>query len=246
MQKRLINHRLFLSFFSIGLLLCCGKAYAQTFSLNTFNTYPLSTAEGTGSLDLIVKEAFRRIGAGASITRLSSERGLVNADRGIDDGDFVRIAGLEKTYPNLVRVREPLCRFEFTVFTRDPSIRIKGWKSLKPYNVGVITGWKILERKIVGTRSLTMVKNADALFELLENGRADLVVFDRVEGDALVRQKKLTGIRALRPFLTERDMYLYLNRRYAGLAPKLARALLDMKRDGAVRRIIKSVPDQGQ
>ncbi|MDA8325342.1 MAG: transporter substrate-binding domain-containing protein [Nitrospiraceae bacterium] len=240
-KNRTLNPRLLLRLLAIGIVLCSGSAYGKPLLLNTFNTYPLSSPQGTGYLDLVIKEAFRRIGADVKIVRLSSERGLVNADRGIDDGDFVRIAGLDKTYPNLVRVPAALCDFEFTVFTKDPSIRIEGWQGLKPYNVGIITGWKILERKIVGTRSLTKVGNATALFELLAHDRADLVVFDKVEGDAIIKKLGLSGIIALRPYLARQDMYLYLNRRHAGLARRLAEALLEMKTDGSMRRIARSV-----
>ncbi len=229
-----------------GIFLCPGMARGKTFLLNTSSTYPLSTPEGNGSLDLIIREAFRRIGMDVKIVRVPSERGLVDADRGIDDGDFVRVAGLEKMYPNLVRVPEPICDFEFTVFTKDLSIRINGWRSLKPYNVGIITGWNILERNITGTRSLTEVGDANALFELLAHGRVDLVVFDRVEGDAVIKKLGLSEIIALKPYLSKQGMYLYLNRRYAGLAPRLAAALLEMKRNGDMQRLTRSAAGRKQ
>ncbi|MDA8090099.1 MAG: transporter substrate-binding domain-containing protein [Nitrospiraceae bacterium] len=213
------------------------QAYARVFVLSTFIGNPYSTPEGTGALDLIIKEAFRRIGQKAEIIYLPSERGLSNANRGVDDGDFVRVSGLEKEYRNLVMVPEKLVEFEFTVFTKDPSIRTRGWESLKPYNVGIIKGWKILERNISGVRSLMEVKDPDTLFVLLVKGHADVVVCDRVLGENLIKKRGLNGVRALGPPLARRGMYIYLNRRNADLAPRLAMAIRQMKQDGTFQRM---------
>jgi polar amino acid transport system substrate-binding protein len=229
--------------FIISLLLfSSGTAYGQALVLNTFEIYPRSTPEGKGSDDLIIKEMFRRIGIEVTIVHLPAERALINANEGIDDGDFVRIAGLENRYPNLISVPEKITEYEFVAFSKDPSIRIRGWVSLKPYNVGIITGWKILEEKIVSTRSLTKVKDDTALFRLLEKDRADLVVCEHVQGNALLQTIGLTGVKALKPVLAKRDMFLYLNQRHAGLVPRLADALKKMKKDGTFKRIMNTYP----
>lgn len=214
--------------------------FAATFVLNTDNTYPRSTPDEKGFQDLIIKEMFKRIGHEVKIVHMPSERALANANEGIDDGDFVRISGIEKKYPNLVMVPEKVCDFEFAAFTKNRSITISTWESLKPYNVGIITGWKILEANVVGTRSLTKTRNDEALFDLLQNDRADLVLFDRIQGMAVIKKRQLTGIRILEPLLAKKEMYLYLNRRHALLVPKLAAALQGMKRDGTWQRIIKT------
>jgi polar amino acid transport system substrate-binding protein len=194
---------------------------------------------------LIIKEAFRRIGMEARVVHLPSERALVNANQGIDDGDFVRIAGIEKRYPNLIMVEEKICEFEFAAFSRHQGVTITDWQSLKPYNVGIITGWKILEANITESRSLTKVSTPEALFDLLLHDRADLVVFDRLQGNALIKERGLSGVKALSPLLAQRDMYLYLHKRHAGLVPKLAEALRQMKQDGTHQRLIDSVLKQG-
>lgn len=218
------------------LLIIANSSSASTLVLNTADEAPLSTVDGTGHNDLIIKEAFRRIGHQVEIVHLPSERALVNTNKGIDDGNFVRIAELEKIYPNLVRVPESITVFEFAAFTKDPSIKIRDWESLKPYYVGIVAGWKILEANIVGTRSLTKVSSPKALFELLANDRVDLVVFDRRQGNVLLRNHGLTGIMPLTPLLARQEMYLYLNRRHTALAQKLTEALRQMKRDGTYTR----------
>ncbi len=226
------------------ILFCSSPAFCRDLVLNTADIYPLSTPEGSGFIDLIVKEAFRRMGLRVKIIVEPSERALVNADKGIDDGNFVRIAGLERIYHNLVFAPEKICEFEFAAFTTDPAVRIGDWSSLKPYDVGIVTGWKILEANIVGTKSLTKVKDPEALFDLLANHRVDLVVFDRMQGNAIIKRKGLSGIVALEPLLVKREMFLYLNRRHGDLVPGLADVLREMKRDGTYQGIIDSVLNQ--
>jgi polar amino acid transport system substrate-binding protein len=217
------------------------SASAQTLTINTADIFPLSTPGGTGYNDVIVKEAFRRMGIEARTVVEPSERSLVNADKGIDDGNMVRIAGLEAIYPNLVLAPEKISDFDFAAFTMKTSVEIAGWESLKPYNVGIVRGWKILEANIVGTKSLSKVKDPEVLFSLLTHDRADLVVFDRTQGLALLRSRRIEGVRALTPLLTKREMFLYLNRRHAALAPGFAATLREMKRDGTFQRIVDDV-----
>lgn len=197
----------FYRFFIVALLFMTpNAAFAGMLALNTADEAPLSTVDGTGHNDLIIREAFRRVGHQITIVHLPSERALVNANKGIDDGNFVRIAGLDTLYPNLVRVPESITVFEFAAFTKDPSIRIRDWESLKPHNVGIITGWKILEANIVGTRSLTKVSSPKALFELLASDSVDLVVFDRRQGNVFLRNHGLAGIMPLTPLLARQEM----------------------------------------
>ncbi len=215
---------------------------AETLVLNTSHDPPRSRPDGGGYEDRIVAEAFRRIGLGTRLVHLPSERALQNVNQGIDDGNFSRVAGLAAQYQNLVMVPEPVDEFLFTAFTRDTSIHVQRWEDLKPFNVGLITGWKIVEANTRDARSVTTVKDEEALFALLDRGRADVVVADLYFGQELLRSKSYQGVRALSPPLERRNMYLYLNKRHADLAPRLAAALREMKRDGTMERLTKAGP----
>ncbi len=76
--------------------------------LNNTDGPPYSTPEGDGFIDLVGGEVFRRAGLALKTVKLPAERGLINANAGIEDGDLSRIAGLERDYPNLVRVPEKI------------------------------------------------------------------------------------------------------------------------------------------
>jgi polar amino acid transport system substrate-binding protein len=222
------------------LALSACPAGAQPLVLNAANTAPRVRPDGTGFEDRIVAEACRRAGIPVRLIVLPSERAMQNANQGIDDGNYVRIAGLERLYPNLVMVPEPVSEFLFTAFTRDPAMRIQGWADLNPYNVGFINGWKIVEASTTDVRSRTGVKDEAALFALLDKGRAEVVVVDLYSGQEVIRSLGLHGVRALEPSLERRPMFLYLHKRHAELVPKLTEALRQMRRDGTIDRLTRA------
>jgi polar amino acid transport system substrate-binding protein len=198
---------------------------------------PLSNDNQTGMLDQVVKEAFTRIGIRAQIVSLPAERSLINANRGINDGDLLRIGGLNRLYPNLIQVPVKLIDLEFVAFTKNVEFTPTDWSSLKPYSVGIITGWKILEENIVGARCLTKVRDAELLFKLLDRDRADVVIYGRLQGYGMMQKLGLKTVKPLEPPLVKREMFLYLNVKHRPIIEKLTRALEQMKSDGTYDRI---------
>lgn len=225
----------------ISVLACARPALSRTITFNTANDPPNSTDNHTGICDRIMTEAFRRMGIKLDIVDLPSERALLNANEGIEDGNFARVEGLERLYPNLVRVSEDITTFEFVVFSRKASFRPSGWNSLKPYNVGIITGWKILENNIADVKSLTRVRDEKLLFTLLINDKADVIVYDRMQGKAVLKELGIKDIKALQPPLAVKGMYPYLHKRHADLVPKLEQTLRAMKKDGTFKKIVGEV-----
>jgi polar amino acid transport system substrate-binding protein len=189
-----------------------------------------------GFIDQLAREMFKRIGVEVEVTRVPSERSLINVNAGLDDGDLFRVAGLEKEYPNLVLVPEKMLDNDFVVFTKRKDIQIRTWDDLKPYSVAFVTGWKPYELNVKGTRDLTKTPSIHELLPLLDNGRADLVLMDRWQGGWVAKQQGYTG-RVLDPPLARFEEFMYLNKKHAALAPRAARALADMKADGSYKKL---------
>lgn len=205
--------------------------------LNNPTAPPLTNDDKTGLLDIVVGEAFRRSGLELSLIRVPPERGLKNANEGIDDGDLNRIAGLEKLYPNLVRVPEKSFDMIFVAFAlkpgpNNPEIEIDGWQSLKPYIVGLIKGWKILERNVPAGTDVVYVNDSEQLFTLLEKGRIDIALYSRLMGLDVIQRRRMTGVTDLSPPLASREMFIYLHKSHRDLAPRIAKALAALKSEG--------------
>ncbi|HWR02988.1 MAG TPA: transporter substrate-binding domain-containing protein [Humidesulfovibrio sp.] len=217
-----------------------GPAQAAPLVLNTDGAPPHARPDGTGFEDRIVAEAFRRIGVPVKLVMLPSERCLQNANLGIDDGNYVRVAGLEKTYPNLIMVPEPVSEFVFTAFTRAPELKISSWADLRQRQVAIVNGWKIVERQLAGAPRLKTARDEEALFALLDKGHAEVVVAGLHAGREIIRVRGYQGVRALSPPLAVEPMHLYLNARHAALVPKLSEALRAMRRDGTLPRLTRA------
>ena len=208
--------------------------------LNSADGPPFSKPDGTGIIDRVLKEAFRRLGIEISIIAVPAERALLNAGDGKDDGTFSRIAGMSEKYPGLLQVPEKIVDFEFVAFSRNIDMATKGWASLQPYDVAIITGWKILEENIKNTRSLHKVRDERILFYLLARNQVDIVVYSRLGGEATIRELGLEDIKVLEPPFAGREMFLYLNKKHARLVAPVSESLKNMKEDGAYQSIIGS------
>ncbi|WP_170827100.1 substrate-binding periplasmic protein [Magnetovibrio blakemorei] len=212
-------------------------AEPQTYVLNTSTGEPYANDAGTGFQDLVVAEAFKRIGLKGRVERyVASARALINANEGIDQGVAMRVMGLDKKYPNLVRVDERLIENDFVAYSRDLNFSTDSWQSLEPYVVALINGWVIFERNLSPTQSKTAVTEPDQMFAMLAKKRVDVVLYERWQG---LYRARLSGldVRIHEPPLASVNMYMYVHQDYAHLAPKLAQALRDMKADGTYQAI---------
>jgi len=224
------------------LTLLASIARAQTpLVLNTPFFAPITSPGRDGVLDLFYAELFKRVGLKVDIQPMSAERSLLNVNNGIDDGDVSRVLGIDQAYPNLVRVPEPVMFYQMVVFTRKPSFVVKGAASLEAFDVGILTGWKILERNIVNTRSLLKLETGAQLFSMLDKGRIDVAVIEKLEGLHFIQTLGLKNIRIMEPAFVEGDWFLYLHKKHEALVPRLAEEIRKMKQDGTHKRIFDSV-----
>lgn len=229
--------------FGIGLglaLACCTAAEAgNELVLNDVNDPPFTTRTHDGFLDIIAREVFRRAGLRLTLVKLPAERGLINANAGIDDGDLTRIAGLERIYPNLVRVPEKLVDWHFVAFTRTAKITAASWTTVEPLSVAHIRGWKIYEQSLSPATHVTTADTAEQLFVMLQNDRIDLALYERSLGSALAKRMGITDLRIVEPPLAVREMFIYLNKKHADKVSAIARALRAIKDEGLYGRICR-------
>lgn len=168
-------------------------------------------------------------------------RSLIQVHEGMDDGDGPRIAGLSRSYPNIIAVPEPIGHFHFGAFARNDEIVLNGWDGLSNLNVAYIIGWKIFDINVVKAKSIVKVKNADLLFKLLDADRTDVALMTKISGYAAVNRLGLRDIHFIEPPLAVEPNYLYLNKKHERLIPDLVAALKDIKEDGAYKRLYEEI-----
>lgn len=246
-QTKQNNHICAASFFSpiaalvLFFVLLAGSmsSYAVDIVMNSAHHPPLANDEGNGFHDLVAHEAYRRLELSIEIHRLPSARSGINVDRGVDDGNGPRIDGYRKFFPNLVMVPEKVIDFDFVGFTRDPNINPKSWSDLANLNVGLVTGWKILEKNITASQSMTKVRDTEQLFKLLKRDRIDIAIIERWTGLYAAKQAGIADLHVVEPPFANKPMYFHLHKKHADLAVKLAEAIREMKQDGTYDRLLE-------
>ncbi len=228
--------------FVLGMSFVTSPAQASnetTLTLSDPTEAPYTTAAADGFFDKIAGEAFRRAGFKLKLIKLPAERGLVNANDGVEDGDLSRIAGLEKSYPNLVRVPEKLIEMDFVAFSRKSTPAKASWASLEPVPVGFIRGWKIFESNLLPATQATTADNPEQLLLLLDKDRIDIALYDRWMGIALTKKLHINNVHVVEPPLAVREMYIYLHKRHTDKIPAIAAALRDIKSEGLYTKICR-------
>ncbi|MTW11957.1 transporter substrate-binding domain-containing protein [Pseudoduganella eburnea] len=233
-----MRRRSVLGFALCGLLPACAAAQASP----VMNVSTLVGDDPAATVaELVLREAYRRLGRTLVVHQLPGERSLVYANDGKMDGELYRKLGLGRDYPNLLIVPVPLLTFELVIFTRGTSFVVNGWDSLRPYTLGFMRGNKIAQENTKGMK-VEQVSTMQQAFEKLVMGRTDLVLGHRASGMAVVRSQKLEGITVLEPPLASFPVYHYLNRKHEALVPELTRVLKQMQADRTIERIHKSLP----
>lgn len=213
-------------------------AEPQVFGLNTGTDAPYTTPERTGFLDLVVTEMFSRMGLQGRVNRYvgASARALQMSNSGEDDGEALRIGGLEKKFTNLMPIPESIISNDFVAYSRKGMVPIRDWNGLKPHSVTYLLGWQIFKSNVKDAKNVTEVRGVDQLFSLLKLGRVDVSLYEKWQGLYQVRQLKME-VMVHDPPLASIPMFMYLHKKHQALVPKAAQALAEMKRDGTYQKI---------
>ncbi|MFB9244925.1 substrate-binding periplasmic protein [Massilia antarctica] len=188
--------------------------------------------------ELVMAEAYRRIGRVLVVHKLPGERTLVMANEGRMDGELYRKVGMEREYPNLMIVPVPLLTYEIVIFTRGTDFVVSGWDSLRPYTIGYVRGIKIVKENTEGMKT-EAVPTMEQAFQKLTMGRTDIVVGNRLAGLAVAEALKIDEVRVLSPALASFPVYHYVNKNHAALVPALVTALQAMKADKTIEKLQK-------
>lgn len=229
----------------ITLALCCAvlsgapytaRAAENSLRISTSVKPPYCTADMNGYLDSVLDALMRRAGHEYAIVRLPAERAMAALHMGTSDGEMPRIRGLEKQYPGIVCVDEPIIHYNFTAFTLPGGPRIQSWDDLKPFRVAYIIGWKIFETSVPREADASPVPDAECLFRMLREGRVEVVLHERFLGAAAARQEGLV-VEASPVNVATSDMFLYLSAKNAMLAAPLAQTLRQLRSEGVLERL---------
>jgi len=205
--------------------------------LNAGALPPLSLKNGDGFLDQLMIEAFKRIGKNVKILHKPSKRSLKDTNEGRGDAEYIRVEGLSKIYPNIIQVPVNIIDLEYVAFSKRDDIKIENWNSLTQYHVGILRGWKILEKNIKKNDKRYSFNEPKHMFKLLANNRLDLVVYGRYLGNSIIKEMGYNNLSILSPPLAVKPHYLYLHKKHKKLVPRLVKSIKSIKKDGTYQKL---------
>ena len=207
--------------------------------ISTFKKYPLSL-----TVSEIVKSAYAKLGVGVEVRYLPGKRSLHYSNTGHADGELFRIQGIEQVYPNLMRVPVAIMELETIAYAKRTDIVIDGWASLKPYKIGFLRGFKKAEKNTQGMH-IYSAEQMSSLFNLLVNGRVDLVVESRIGGKNSLDSQFHASVMSLEPPIAKFKIFHYLHRENKSLLLGLTKVLEEMQTSGELQQIIDQMIERG-
>lgn len=210
----------------------------------TLSSPPIPPVSGTGAqpgyLKEIVVEAGKRVGLDIQFTNKPAQRSLFASNAGQTDGELHRIAGLEKYYPNLVRIPEAVLVDQFVGFSRMPDLYIKDWADTGDLKIAYPRGWTIYANAFGEDRNHLPGLDAKSLFKMTAVGRIDIAMHTLDKGSFIAHTMGL-NLYPVTPPLAVKPMYIYLHKSKSKWIGKLSGALADVKKDGTYARIKRRV-----
>lgn len=193
-----------------------------------------------GYLKNIIIEAGRRIDVKISFRHMPAVRSLIASDAGTTHGELHRVEGLEKFYPNLIRVPEAVVIDQFVGFSANPDMVVKDWTQTGDLQVSYPRGWTLYAQAFGEDKSHHMGNSGMPLFKMVEHGRIDIAMHTLDKG-TYIAAKNGIHVYPVKPAFAIKPMYMYLHRSKAHLVDRLAQSIRQVKKDGTYDNIKRDV-----
>lgn len=194
---------------------------------------------------LVYAEAFRRLGIPLELVTHTLARRSALVEEGAIDGEAARIYAYADAHPELVRVEESVMDFTFSIFSANPNLRARTLEELPAdalveHRRGILLCENTLKKSISPERLSNVVNSEQGVKKLLA-GRTDAYCdIDLYVREAL-NSRELRGVTSVRKLfdIASVPTYPYLYKKHAGLAPRLAATLKQMKAEGLLAAYLK-------
>lgn len=191
-------------------------------------------------LELIYREAFRRLGYDLNYTGYPAKRASYLSDRGEADGEIHRVADYGSKHPNVIKVDEPHFSIRFSAYGLDPNIKLNGWQSLTEtsYTIGYRRGVKKCETilpELIPKKRLIIANSIEQGFRQVQGGRSKIFIDVQQNLSELTYSEEFrnAGFRPL-GVMEVISVHAFLHKKHSSLVPKLSSVLKAMKAEGLV------------
>ncbi|RDE19554.1 hypothetical protein DV711_11735 [Motiliproteus coralliicola] len=214
------------------MLIFQGTLVADPIRLSSYLEPPFSAQDGRGQVDLLLKEAFKRLDRQAEVEIYPEQRGLMLADGGHVDGHFLRTSSVDELYPNLIRVPVPIYRSSYYAYSLDPDLQIADWEDLKGHQVTYPAGWQVFDSRSEYYGSAVPLHDDGQMAQLIRLQIFDVLLYED-QALSLLLEPELRQRLQRSAVLLESNLYLLLHHRHQSQIAPLAKVLRQMQQDGS-------------
>lgn len=177
--------------------------------------------------------AYERLDIKVEYIRFPGARSVLEADKGNADGEVARLEKVLDRYKNLLIIPVPIFHSELTAYVHADSetIDASSWQSLKQYTVATVRGFKLVENSLAGSGLVSVPTSANAI-KMLDKKRVDAVVLNRVLAQLAIKETGVKRVKEILPPLERLPVFHFLNKKNAGLVPRLSAVLKEMQQNG--------------
>ena len=180
--------------------------------------------------------AYRKLHIHLDYIKFPAERALRMSNTGETIGESARGKGIEKKYKNLIMVPVSVVKVDWVVVSKDKTIKVNGWQSLKPYIIGIRRGLKLAEDKTFGMRVEPVASYKQTLQKVVA-GRNDVAVIPRLSALMTLKEESITCLTILDPPLETFPLFHYLHKSKKYLLNDLTKILQEMATSGEIQKI---------
>lgn len=190
--------------------------------------------------ELLYTDAFSRLGYDFTYQVVPAIRASIMADTGKVDGEPGRVFDYADKYQNLIRIEEPIFEDDLHTYFVDPTISIKHWDDLNNthYKVEYYRGIFRAEQKLkhlIPKDNLTTSSYPLSSLRKLQHNRIDIYIDSKVGTSSLLTLPEFSSKPILAgASLEQANIYCYLHKRHAKLAPTLVATFKQMKQEGLI------------
>ncbi len=226
--------RFFLSSALVGFMFLLAAAFVSASEEQTIINFSVALDE-PATVDRLVYHSLRQLsGFDMTVEAAPMAYAVQMANSGEKDALISQTGGLEKEYPNLVQVPEPLAQEHFEVYAKVGFSRpIDDWDDLGGLRIGTLMHKLYLEAHL-----------PDDIEHIYRNSNIDLIEALRADAcDVVVVAASLNHTQRVPDDVSRVGVidsvptYIYLNKKYEFIAADLAEAVRSIKEDGLYWRI---------
>lgn len=188
----------------------------------------------------ILSEAYENIGINVTIEELPSKRALFLSNKGITDGELIRIDNIDLKYTELIKVPVAYMSIRHMVWTKNVVLPCNDKVNLSPYLIGFNRGYLFAEGVTKGMNKYA-AGSFQQVFKMLDLGRVEVAIATDYTGKSIIRELDLQGISMLPTPLDITPVFHYLHDKNKHLLDRITSSLQKMQRDGRFNKIISQV-----